>query len=202
MCLHRPWCFGVIADLWSIPSPAAVMSVELTPNSDVSTIIAPVNAPTRFSTNNITLGWAWISAFSQDLNFTVASQSGLFGTNFTIRLVPNRVSDDTSWEARISGAGLDSYTIDSDWAPWLSTVSLPYAAPVPIALDNSTLSYWMAGDNCALNPDSVGTYTTRLSPSDFAVPQARSRFAAWTGQDGNLYLFGGFTSTSFNMGDL
>jgi hypothetical protein len=123
------------------------------------------------------------------------AESGLQGANFTVRVVQDgwKPSDDVSWTARVSMStgGIVPVSLDSDSAPKLNVISFNYTSPQAIALDTSSLIYWMSGDRCDQAGTGLGSPSTvLLAASDVNQPRGRSQFSAWTGADGNLFLYG------------
>lgn len=58
---------------------------------------------------------------------------------------------------------------------------------------------WQSGDNTLNSP---GLYGTKGLPATSNKPGARQGIASWTDQSGNLFLFGGYISTSRYFNDL
>jgi hypothetical protein len=85
---------------------------------------------------------------------------------------------------------LSPLLLDSTSAAPVTVVQVDSGPLQPIALDDSTLTYWVAGDNCATNPSTAGSLGSRGVPSDGNLPKARQAFVSWVGTDSHLYLFG------------
>jgi hypothetical protein len=114
---------GFTSDLWSMPSPAAVLSIELTPAPTYLALVSPLLAATRSGLQNVTLGWK--REMSQDLNFSVLAESSLQGPLFTIRIIQRVPRNNASWSMLLTVA-VCSYSAV------LSSVSVPAAATVSL----------------------------------------------------------------------
>jgi hypothetical protein len=98
------------------------------------------------------------------------------------------LSSDASWSSRASGASLvPPVLFNSASATPLSILKVNYSTPASVAVDNSTLSYWMSGANCASSPDDLGNIPPYGVATVSAQPRSRGIYLAWTGQDGNLF---------------
>src|SRR4051794_24381594 len=67
-CLHA---MSRVADLWYIPSPSPVLTVDLSPTSPGSNLFSPTFS-TRVGVNNVSLPWQRMV----ELNFSIVSASG------------------------------------------------------------------------------------------------------------------------------
>jgi hypothetical protein len=113
------------SDLWLILSPAAVVTVE-TSIAVAATFVSPLAALTRLGTNNISLGT--IGGFSQDLNFSVVSESGLQGAAFTIRIVQAAARNSTGFSVNVSGPDGFSATVIQQNSAADRSITLPASA--------------------------------------------------------------------------
>jgi hypothetical protein len=121
--------------------------------------------------------------------FTVFAEDYMISSTFNVTvLVP--LLTDNRWSMGVSGAGIQPLSLNSSMAPGITTLRFPYVVPTPIALDSSTLSVWMGGDDCAsdgLFSEGSGDFRVAL---DGNAPSSREGALAWTGIDGQLYFFG------------
>jgi hypothetical protein len=86
----------------SSPTP----SLSITLSLDLFATLSPtVNGPTRIgvgtTSNVITLGWN----FTQDLNFTIVSQSAIPSQIWTIRVITRNAQQDCSWTMLVRATG-------------------------------------------------------------------------------------------------
>ena len=86
----------------------------------------------------------------------------------------------------------------------VSTVSyglnLPYEAPLPQgkwAWEGGGTS----GGGCIASRGAAGTYGTLGVPSATNIPGSRQPAAHWTDEDGNFWLFGGFSIAGYTLCD-
>jgi hypothetical protein len=117
---------GGVNDLWWMPSPAPVVTVELTVFSSLETLRSPLLALSRVGTNNVSLGWP--RAFTQDLNFSIISETGTVGSNFTVRIVQLGPRSITNWSVLASGSGGYSSIFTDASSPVALAVQLPASA--------------------------------------------------------------------------
>jgi hypothetical protein len=129
-------------------------------------------------------------------SFTVKAEDSSSST-YTYQLVVAKL-DDISWSARVSGGGLTSpTTLNSSTAASLTVLAVIPGPMAPIALDNSSLSYWLNGDKCALASSSPGSNAGLFSPADSNAPAARTGGFAWTSLDGALFMYAGSRGSSY-----
>jgi hypothetical protein len=186
-------------------SPSPSLSIDLTLRSSAASVMSFWPASTRSGSNSITLGR--LNGFTQDLNFSIVSESSVQGPSFTLRVVQldprsnstgtliSAPSSDNSWTMTISGRGLATSQSSSGTAAPVTVIPVNSSSVAPIAMDSTALTYWVSGDDCSVMTRSQGFYPPKGVTSDQGLPSARSFFAYWTSNwDGNLYLYGGFLS--------
>jgi hypothetical protein len=123
-------------------------------------------------------------------SFVVQAQDGS-RADFNVSLL--FIIDSFDWTISVAGAGLNQSTIHFATAAPVTTISIVPAPPIlPIALDSSTLTYWISGVSCNTISfsDSQGVLGTIGVSSDANMPMVRLSAASWTGKDGNLYFYG------------
>jgi hypothetical protein len=116
--------------LFVMNSPASTVSMELATSAQ-STVSSSLAASTRAGVNNITLGWPY--AFTQDLNFSVVSEAGVAGQNFTIRIVWAAPSSDNSWSLVLNAPGITSTYLTSLSPASAGIITLPPTAALGVA---------------------------------------------------------------------
>jgi hypothetical protein len=167
-------------------SGAAILTLQLTPASGGS-IVSPILALARQDTNNISMGWRLSG--SMDLNFSILAEDGVdMSSMYCIRII--QPSTDASWSLFVSGGGLTTQALSSVTSPPFLIFQVRSGVTRPIAWDNSSLTYWMDGANCATQPNSLGSYSWILAANDDNLPMSREAAASWMTSDGSIYLFG------------
>jgi hypothetical protein len=149
-------------DWWYMPSPAPVVTAELTP-AGFSTIVSPILTTIRNGTNNITMGW--VNGGVMDLNFSITAEDGFSVSQlFTFRIVQDGPRTVKNWTAIVSAAG-SSVTI-SDAS---STASLPFTAAFATASITFTLSNGVTVLPTSIGPVVLGGRGSTTYSSSFAV---------------------------------
>jgi hypothetical protein len=85
---------------------------------------------------------SWESSF---YSFRVLAEDGSSSTGFVTVSFDILPSQDQSWSATISGAGLVPVNLNSASALSITTVRLNYTTSQPIVLADSTLTFWISG---------------------------------------------------------
>jgi hypothetical protein len=165
-----------------LPATAANSIASLQFFVAVGALLAPSNfAPT------LLLG---ARGFSSAYPFSITTEVGAVSYNLTITV--SQLTQN-NWTATVKGGSiLSTLALSSATAPPLTVVTVDSGLVQPIALDSSTFTYWTAGDNCATNPNTLGSVGSLGVASDNNLPRARQGFVSWVGLDSHLYLYGSF----------
>jgi hypothetical protein len=123
-------------------------------------------------------------ASSNSYSFVVTAEDLSTSVPFTLQLSVASTNA-TTWLMQVSGAGISPFALTSATADPLTVVQLPYTTPVPIAIDNSSVTYWLTGVNCATQPNSVGSSGIYRIANDSNTPAGREGAVTWTGLDGS-----------------
>jgi hypothetical protein len=176
------------ASFMSLPSISALGTASLTVIPGPGAYASPSNLNPA-----VPLGGRGVT---RNYTFQIVAEDDSVSAPYTLCLTPALFNDST-WTVQVRGPPLatssntlpTSLIVNSATAPLLTVLRWNYSIPLPITIDNSSLSYWMAGLNCVLQPD-VGTTGTTGVPADGNMPASRRSFATWSGADGHLYLYG------------
>jgi hypothetical protein len=126
---------------------------------------------------------------SSSYSFTVLAEDGTSAPTFTLTLA-QQLSNDTSFFMRVSGGGLPAPISLNSASPSFTVVTVFVGSTAAAGLDNSSLTVWAAGDNCAKDYNKPGVYGVQRIPSDLNAPQGRQNVGAFMGVDGNIWLYG------------
>jgi hypothetical protein len=137
---------SVVLDLWYLPSPSNIVTVELFLPISGTAVSSPLLATARLGVQNFTLNAP--AGFSKDVTFNVVAQTGIPGASYTVRIIQEaqKGSDDSRWSMRVSGAGLSSpLLLNFTSAAPVTVVSVNFTQSYSLSVDNNTLSCWMSG---------------------------------------------------------
>jgi hypothetical protein len=193
-CLPRIWdfylcvdCLGCclaglwLLDLFYIPSPASVVSLELV-TAAYAGLNSPVGAVARAGFNNVTLGV--MGGFSLDLNFSVISEAGTSTGNYTIRVIQGPARSNLNWTALVTGPSVSKVVTSNQTVVFslssngqLARVNITVPSSVTISPANTPLfSQYMLGGmgwtaviafNLTTEDGSQGFYRIVLQVSDW-----------------------------------
>ena len=149
--------------------------------------VLAANVAPEFSPANLVSGqWTWVGGASVENDPGAHGAIGVAAPGNT----PSARSGSSSW-------------IDADGRLWLFGGIVRAVSSSDTGYRNDLWKFdpatglwaWISG---LVDQPQLSTYGTKGVASPLNVPGSRSGAAAWTGADGNLWLFGGFDGTGWN----